>query len=229
MSKSSAWTMSFQQRFSHTSWLPDRVTQSQGGDELGCEEVSRIEVSYQTDIIAVVHGCPSLRHCPHVVWGIQLQNLLGDDLMTACSHEEKKRYVRYGWAESNLRWYASPIDWHSPALRHIQKVHSNPETESIRGGISGKRENVPLKKRIRVRYSITYQPLWSTHRGRACRPPLLDWRRWFGGRVKLWGGSVRPSTCPSLGYRSLQSSDSGGIVHGPRHRNLYHLMNTNAP
>lgn len=86
--------MSFKEQklVSHTSW---HCCSESGGDELGCEEVSRIEVSHQTDVIAVMHGCSSFHHCPHIVCRVQLQNLLGDDLMTACSHEEKK-YVRYG-------------------------------------------------------------------------------------------------------------------------------------
>lgn len=57
-----------------------------GGLESWCEEVPRVEVGHQTDIIAVVHGRSSLHHRPHVVCRVHFQNLLGDDLMSACSH-----------------------------------------------------------------------------------------------------------------------------------------------
>ena len=72
-----------------------------GGDALWCDEVSRIEVSHQTDIVAVVHGCSSLHHSPHIVRGVQFQDLLGDDLMTPCSHERK--CVSNGGPRSNFQ------------------------------------------------------------------------------------------------------------------------------
>lgn len=67
-------------------------------------EVSRIEISHQTDVIAVVHGCSFFHHRPHIVRRIKLQNLLGDDLMAACSY----------WGKTETlprRLFASDLDF----------------------------------------------------------------------------------------------------------------------
>lgn len=126
-------------------------------------------------------------------------------------------------ADQNLisRNTASPISWHSLTLMQIQSVHSSRKLNLLGKGFL--RDHSKQEKKSD---SVTDRPPWSVHRGRACPPPLLYWRRWFGGRVKMWAGSVPPSRCLCLGCRSPQSSDSDVIAHGPLHHILYHLMNT---
>lgn len=63
-----------------------------GGEPLsGGQQASRAELRHHTHIVAVVHGRSSLHRRPHTVSRVQLQDLLGEDLMTACGQEERKR------------------------------------------------------------------------------------------------------------------------------------------
>lgn len=157
--------------------------------------------------MAVVHGCSSLHHRPHVVCRVQLQDLLGDDLMTACSHT--RNYVSYGRPTSPLqtRCLTSRPTFtpslFAPGVRLTQKPFNN---------ISS--------------LSATDQLLCSIHRGTACHAPLQCWRRWCGATAGTWAGWVQASRRLCLGRRSPLSSDSGVTDPDPLHHTLYHLRNT---
>lgn len=184
-----------------------------GGDGLGCAKVSRIEVSYQTHVIVIVHGCSSFHNCPHIVCWVQFQNLLGDNLMTACSCEKKSMQGMVDW-NLTYRETASEIAWLwcIPVWTYVEMIYW--------------RQLVLNCKNLNWRHSVTDQPPWSIHRGRACLPLLLYWRHWFGGRVKMWAETVLPSRCLYPGYRSPQSSNRNVTVHSPLHHILYHLLST---
>lgn len=63
-----------------------------GGElSLGGQQASRVELCHHTHAVAVVHGRSPLQHRPHAVGRVQLQDLLGEDLLAACGREEGER------------------------------------------------------------------------------------------------------------------------------------------